>query len=162
MLDYGCGSAILGLAALRYGASEAVGVDIDKDALVSASNNCILNSLNMPLYVTFGGDDTVSDEEKSIVHNVLRGNAPGMKAFESEDAIENKSFDVTVANILAPILISLAPTLSSYTKSGGVIGLSGIVNKQAETVIKVYDEYFSDMKVENIEGDWVLITGKRR
>lgn len=49
VLDYGCGSAILGLAALRYGAASAAGVDIDVDALLSARNNCRMNDLSMDL-----------------------------------------------------------------------------------------------------------------
>jgi ribosomal protein L11 methyltransferase len=66
VLDYGCGSAILGLAALKYGASRATGTDIDKDALISAQNNCDMNGLSMDFYLA-NDDDEQSDEERSVV-----------------------------------------------------------------------------------------------
>ena len=59
VLDYGCGSAILGLSALKYGATKADGTDIDLDALISASRNCINNNLSMDLYLA---DDSELDE----------------------------------------------------------------------------------------------------
>jgi ribosomal protein L11 methylase PrmA len=55
-------------------------------------------------------------------------------------------------------LIELSKKIYSHTKINGRIGLSGIILQQAETVIKEYSKYFSDVKIENIENDWVLIT----
>jgi ribosomal protein L11 methyltransferase len=161
VLDYGCGSAILGLAALRYGATRAVGVDIDKDALVSAKNNCQMNGLSMELYITSEEkNENLSNEERSILMNSFRGKTSEFE-FADETAIGGHRFDLTVANILAPILINLAPILADYTVAGGKIALSGVVAKQADTVVATYSKYFENMSVEAVEGDWVLITGNK-
>lgn len=161
VLDYGCGSAILGLAALRFGARRATGVDIDKDAIISASNNCIMNNMNMDFYLA-DDDEGQSDEERSVVNNILKGyqltNFIPVKELEKE----GEHFDLLVANILAPILIHLAPVLASHLKVGGKIALSGLLARQAEVVIERYKEFFDDLLVEESEDDWVLITGVKR
>lgn len=161
VLDYGCGSAILGLAALRYGAAKAVGVDIDKDAIVSASNNCLINSLEMDFYLA-DDDDDQTDEERSVVNNILKGYQMNSFAPARDLEKEGPIFDLLVANILAPILIHLAPTLASHLKPGGRIALSGLVLRQAETVIERYQELFDDVKLEQSEDDWALVTGVKR
>lgn len=161
VLDYGCGSAILGLAALRYGASKAVGVDIDKDAIVSASNNCLINGLEMDFYLA-DDDDDQTDEERSVVSNILKGYQMNSFAPASDLEKEGPVFDLLVANILAPILIHLAPTLASHLKPGGRIALSGLVLRQAETVIEKYQELFDDVKLEQSEDDWALVTGVKK
>jgi ribosomal protein L11 methyltransferase len=163
VLDYGCGSAILALAALKFGATKAVGVDIDKDALVSAKNNCKLNSQHVDLYVALNNGEPadLSCEEQSIVSNQLKGFQHN-DFFESTEQISEQQFDVVVANILAPILISLAPKLFSHTKPSGFIGLSGVVASQAKLVVETYSKYFDDVEVEKKMNDWVLITGQRK
>ena len=157
VLDYGCGSAILALAAIRYGASSAVGTDIDKDALVSAYNNCKLNKLDdrVKLYLVEDGENT---EVSSIQMNNFRGNSI---AFPSVASLEGSQYDLVVANILAPILIYLAETLANHTKPGGRIALSGLVYQQQEAIINTYSKYFTNVKVEGIENDWILVTGEK-
>lgn len=95
--------------------------------------------------------------------------------------LQDRKFDLIVANILAPALIFLAPNLRSYqnwnkpkynpnlvcismfTKAGGRIALAGIVKRQADTVMKAYSSnHFELLQVEALEDDWVLITGVRR
>ena len=71
-------------------------------------------------------------------------------------------FDVTVANIIAPVLIPLAPKLAAFTKPGGKVALSGVLAFQAETVIAAYNSYFDSVCVEGVEGEWLLITGVRK
>lgn len=71
-------------------------------------------------------------------------------------------FDVTVANIIAPVLVLLAAKLASYTKVGGKVALSGVLAFQAEAVISAYIPFFDNVKVEDAEGDWVIITGVRK
>lgn len=159
VLDYGCGSAILGLAALRYGATEAVGVDIDKDALVSARNNCQLNHLDMELYFASGDSDGMGDEEKSVAMSAMRGIGSHFQPLA--DLKISRQFDIVVANILAPILLQLAPSLALKTKPGGWIGLSGIWGPQSDSIIKRYKEYFSEVVVEDTEEEWVLVTARK-
>jgi ribosomal protein L11 methyltransferase len=158
ILDVGTGSGLLGLAALRYGAVKAVGTDIDKDALVNALMNCEQNKLSMELYLA-SEDDCVSDEEKSIAMLSSRGSN---YEFPNVSQLKEEEFDLTVANILAPILITLAPAIAANTKSGGLVALSGLVTQQADRVISEYSKYFVDMKVEEAEEDWVVVTGKRK
>lgn len=155
VLDYGCGSAILGLAALKYGASKADGTDIDLDALISASRNCINNNLSMDLYLA---DDSELDEVQSIVMNQLRGSNSNVN-FLPVSKIQDKKYDLVVANILAPILISLAPQLAKHTKQNGKIALSGLVIQQKDVLINRYAEFFDDVILEESEDDWILITG---
>lgn len=167
ILDYGCGSAILGLAALRFGAKSAVGVDIDRDALTSAKNNCELNGLQMKFYLASDSADEDGDdgknlvamsETRSVAMNTLRGFNDRFDAVESLD----EQFDLVVANILAPILNYLAPALAQYTRPGGKIALSGLVQKQTQSVIAEYSKYFDDVIAEETEEDWVLVTGTKR
>eukprot|EP01032_Pedospumella_encystans_P016852 gene16852-19206_t len=146
LLDYGCGSAILALAGLRFGAATATGVDIDVDSLHSAQRNCQLNNLHVDLYLT-DPDDTETFEE-------LRGERllkPTAVEKTSTSLLADK-FDVTVANIIAPVLIPLAPKLAASTKPGGKVALSGVLAFQAETVIAAYKPYFDDVCVEDVEG----------
>jgi ribosomal protein L11 methyltransferase len=158
VLDYGTGSGLLGLAALLYGASEAAGTDIDRDALANCQSNCLLNGLHMDLY-TVSEEDCDSAEEQSVAMQSSRGSGTD---FRTVAALDGKQFDLTVANILAPILMSLAPELAARTKAGGRICLSGLVTLQADRVSEVYSEFFDDMKVEDTEEDWVVLTGRRK
>jgi ribosomal protein L11 methyltransferase len=168
VLDFGCGSAILGLAALRYGAASADGIDIDRDALASAKNNCELNGLKMGLYLaTEEEEDSPSSaaqtEAQSVAMNALRGgSATDGYPFPLAQELQGRRYDLVVANILAPILIYLAPQLAEQTKPGGRIALSGLVMQQAQTVMAAFIEQgFEEVKVEEEEENWVCITGKR-
>ena len=158
VLDYGTGSGLLGLAALRFGALEAVGTDIDKDALVNAQYNCVQNNLSMSLYFV-SEDDCSSFEEKSVSMLSSRG---ADHDFPLVRELGDKQFHLTVANILAPILVDLAPTLAARTRPKGMIAISGLVEQQSRKVIDTYSEYFEDVQICDTEEDWVMITGWRK
>ena len=140
----------------------AVGVDVDRDALLSARTNSINNGLEMQLFLHEDGP-----VEAATATNI---NTMSMSGDSNDDtfapaatALRNHTFDIVVANILAPILIDLAPQLARYTAPGtGHIALSGILDFQAAAVMQVYAEYFDDLKVEHTEGEWVLVTGRRK
>jgi len=170
LLDYGCGSAILGLAGLRYGAAEAAGVDIDVDSLISARWNAERNGLSMSLYLAkeseeeereeLGQGFLSSDEERSVMMNQFKGRGAGAESFPCVDDLQIRSFDVLVANILAPILMHLAPQFAKYLRNtGDKIALSGVLLSQADRVIEVYSKYFDNVKVEEEEDGWALIVG---
>lgn len=208
VLDYGCGSAILGIVSLVYGATSASGVDIDLDSLLSARNNCARNNVNMDLYLS-NEHSQESAEERSVSWNTLRGEANhssdllnveinsnthssirvdtgseenieiagvaenNVGAFFKSDrrakneflqlsSLQKNSFNVTVANILAPVLIQMSESLAGYVVEGGKICLSGILSGQAEKVIKSYSPYFDNTHVAEEEDGWVLITGVRK
>ena len=146
ILDYGCGSAVLALVGLSYGMKYAMGVDIDIDSLISAKSNCEMNNKSVD-FVIADEADVETDEEKSISMNQFKGKKDSNKDYHMEffkvDTIPTNYFDVTVANILAPILIQLAPMLAQYTSNNqGRIVLSGILKSQAHRVIEVYNEVF--------------------
>lgn len=167
-------SYIFCLAALQCGALKADGVDIDKDALQSARRNANRNNLAMNFYMvndSSGATEIVSnelddargiasaDEISTITMNTLRGKLG--KDIQSVSVIENKTYDLVAANILAPILINLAPNLAMHTNKGGKIALSGVMSPQAEVVMRSYRPFFTNVQVEAVEADWVIITGEK-
>ncbi len=132
VLDYGCGSGILAIAALLLGAEKATGVDIDPQALTATTDNLERNSL-----------------PKEKIELYLPDEFNGCQA------------DVTIANILAGPLVELAPIITNNTKSGGYLGLSGILADQAQDVFDTYSQFFDLNPIQQKE-DWVLITGKKK
>ncbi len=108
VLDYGCGSGLLGIAALKLGAARVVGVDLDPQALTATHENAEQNDVGKRITVQ----------------------AP-------EAALEG-SFDVVVANILAQPLIQLAPTLTAVLKPGGFLVLAGLLDRHAQEVCDAY------------------------
>jgi ribosomal protein L11 methyltransferase len=132
VLDFGCGSGILAIAALLLGAKHAVGTDIDVQALEASRDNAGRNGIaeaSFPLY--------------------LPEDLPAQQA------------DVLVANILAGPLVSLAPQLATLVKSGGRLALSGILAEQGEEVAAAYAGDFDLDPIANRDG-WVRISGRRR
>lgn len=116
VLDFGCGSGILALAALKLGAKAAVGVDNDPQALAATADNA----------------------ERNGVGDLLTVYSP-----EDEPAA---TYPVVVANILASALDALAGTLASRVAPGGVIALSGILHGQEEALIERYAEWFDELE----------------
>ncbi|RUO19032.1 50S ribosomal protein L11 methyltransferase [Aliidiomarina iranensis] len=108
-VDFGCGSGILGIAALKLGAVSCLGTDIDQQALKATHENAELN-----------------------------GVADKFSVYLPEEAPEHKA-DVVIANILAGPLRELAPNLLAYLKPGGMIAMSGILVRQAEAVMAAYE-----------------------
>jgi ribosomal protein L11 methyltransferase len=132
IIDFGCGSGILAIAALLLGARQAVGTDIDVQALEASRDNAGRNGIaeqRLPLY--------------------LPADLPAMQA------------DVVVANILAGPLVALAPQLSGLVKPGGWLALSGVLAEQGEEVAAAYAADFDLDPIALREG-WVRISGRRR
>lgn len=130
VIDFGCGSGILAIAALKLGAKSAVGIDIDPQAIIASRNNAEQNG--------------VSDR---------------LQLFLAEQKPENLQSDVVVANILAGPLKELAPIISQLVKPNGVLGLSGILETQAEAVSAAYRSDF-DLDPVAVREEWCRITGK--
>jgi len=135
LLDYGCGSGILAIAACMLGVQQADGVDIDPQALTATFDNAEVNQVTDKIK-TFMPDD-----------------------YQQQHA--NTQYDIVVANILSGPLGELAPTLAGYAKTGGDIVLSGILREQAEPLLETYSEYFK-MDAPEFEEDWVLLHGVRK
>ena len=121
VLDFGCGSGILALAALKLGAARAVGVDNDPQALLASADNAQRNGVGDRLQVFLPQD------------------APAA------------TYPVVVANILAVALESLAPTLAERVQPGGVIALSGILHGQEAALLTQYAEWFDDLEATRLD-----------
>ena len=131
LLDYGCGSGILAIAAKKLGCSPVVGTDIDPQAMVAARSNAEINGVD----ITFAlPDDAV----------------PMLGA--------DARYDIVMANILANPLQVLAPALVQRIRPGGQIVLSGVLSRQAEEVIATYSQWLTLSVWKESEG-WVCLTG---
>ncbi|MFO1388106.1 50S ribosomal protein L11 methyltransferase [Cellvibrio sp.] len=131
IVDYGCGSGILGIATLLMGAKKVIGVDIDPQALLATTENAKRN--NLP--------------------------EDAMPVFLPKDC-PNFQSDMMLANILAGPLAELAPALNAMTKVGGKICLSGILAIQADAVKAAYAQWFDFDPIATQE-EWVRITGTK-
>lgn len=133
VLDFGCGSGILAIAALKLGAACAVAIDHDPQALEATAANAEINGVSERLLI---------------------------RAPTAPDATSDRA-DVLVANILSGPLIALAPTLQRAIAAGGQIALAGLLLDQAATVAAAYHEWFDLHPSPPLE-DWVLLSGPRR
>lgn len=133
VIDYGCGSGILGIAALLLGAQRVIAVDNDPQALLATRANAERNHIAPERLVT-----------------CLPGQLP-----------DDGPADVMVANILAGPLQELAPLLTGLTRPGGRIALSGILAEQAEAVASAYRAAFELAPIAQ-RAEWVRIDGVRQ
>lgn len=136
VIDYGCGSGILGVAALLLGAKKVYATDIDPQAVLATKQNAELNGVLENLYVEL-------PEEFN-------------ETFKAQQA------DVLVANILAGPLMSLAEEFSTLIKSEGEFALAGVIEEQVADVSSVYSEFFDIVEVEKREENWCRISGSRK
>ena len=135
VLDYGCGSGILAIAALKLGAAHATGMDIDPQALIASQHNAADN-----------------------------GVAGRLTLVGSDAAIEGK-FDVVVANILAAPLVQCAVSSTSRLSRGGMLALSGVLCEQVRDVRAAYAPWieFDEPAFREQDGQtWSRLTGIRR
>jgi len=112
VIDFGCGSGILGICALKHGAAKVWGIDNDPQAITATAENARKNQ--------------VDDKLEAI----LPGQTP------------SQLVDIVMANILAAPLLELAPLFADHTKPGGFVVLSGILDSQAQTIINAYQPWF--------------------
>ncbi|MEF1311388.1 50S ribosomal protein L11 methyltransferase [Vibrio mytili] len=132
VIDFGCGSGILAIAAIKLGAEKVIGIDIDPQALQASRDNAERNG--------------VADQ----LHVYLPQNQP-----------QGLSADVVVANILAGPLRELAAVIKSLVKPNGHLAMSGVLDTQAEDVANYYrDQLHIDPIVE--QNEWCRISGRKQ
>jgi ribosomal protein L11 methyltransferase len=135
VVDYGCGSGILAVAALKLGAAKALGVDNDPQALSASRDNCARNQLpETALDVALPGAETITAWQRQA--------------------------DLVVANILAGPLMALSETLLGLLQPGGTLMLSGLLNTQAAELCAHYSDRLQ-LTVVGEREDWVCLRGTR-
>jgi ribosomal protein L11 methyltransferase len=133
VIDYGCGSGILAIAALKLGAQSAVGIDLDPQALLASRDNAQRNGVSDRL---------------------------ALQPADADSATTGPA-DILLANILAGPLEQLAPQLSGLVRPGGRLVLSGILQQQAAPLARCYCAWF-EMEPPAIQDDWVRLSGIRK
>lgn len=132
VIDFGCGSGILAIAAIKLGAAKVVGIDIDPQALLASKDNAQRN-----------------------------GVADQLEVYLPQDQPEGLIADVVVANILAGPLRELNAIIKSLVKPNGVLAMSGVLDTQAEDVANHYrDELHIDPIIE--QSEWCRISGRKQ
>lgn len=134
LLDMGCGSGILSIAALLLGAGTVTGVDIDQLAVKISHENAALNGV---------------DNENLALHcgNVLSDGALA-------DRLGEKQYDVIVANIVADVIIAMAPLFARYLKKDGFLVVSGIISERAGEVLSVLQNTSFAVQEVREDNDW--------
>lgn len=132
VLDYGCGSGLLAIAALALGAESASGVDIDPQALDATRNNAVKNSCL---------------DRLEVCQPAETGTRP--------------RYDVLVANILSGTLIDLGAQIGSLMRANAPLALTGILAEQANDVRIAWADW-AELEIGNQIDDWVLLTGRKR
>ncbi|WP_095497009.1 50S ribosomal protein L11 methyltransferase [Paraferrimonas haliotis] len=132
VVDFGCGSGILAIAALKLGAAHVTGIDIDPQAIEASQENARRNGVEQKLSLYLPNDQP--DELKA---------------------------EVLVANILAGPLKELAPLIAERVQSGGLLALSGLLQEQADELREHYSQWF-EMDEPAHKEDWSRLTGVRK
>jgi len=141
VLDVGCGSGILSIVALKLGASEVVGTDLDPDCMTSTHDNMEVNHLDQKLGTFYVGnliDDT-----------------------ELQEKAGTEEFDIVVANILADVIIPMAPVIPARLKKGGYFITSGIIDFKENDVKEAIEKAGLEVVEINHQGEWVNITARK-
>ena len=131
VIDYGCGSGILAIAAAKLGAEKILATDIDKQALIATKDNM---------------------EKNHIAEDLIETCFP--------DTLAKEPVDLLIANILSGPLVELAEIFSQLTKANGAIVLSGILEEQTNDIKEAYTPYFNNIIITQ-KNDWIRVTGIR-
>ena len=140
ILDVGCGSGILSIIALKMGAAEVNGTDIDEDCITSTKTNIQRNYKGTAAYQFYTGNLT---DDRALQKKV------------------GKEYDIVVANILADIIIGMAAVIYSLVKKEGIFITSGIINFKEEAVKEALKMAGFTIVEVNTQGEWVNVTAKK-
>ena len=131
VVDFGCGSGILGIAALKLGAARVIGIDIDPQAIQASRDNAMRN-----------------------------GVADQIELYLPADQPQDVEADVVVANILAGPLRELAPLIAGHGKAGSLMALSGVLESQAPELDTIYGQWF-EMDPTAVKEEWCRLSGRK-
>ena len=141
ILDVGCGSGILGMLALKFGAAHSVGTDLDPCAIDATHENMEVNGISKDKY------------------EVMIGNIIDDKAVQ--DRVGYERYDIVVANILADVLVELTPVITHQLKKGGIYITSGIIDDKEQTVVDAVKAAGMEVLDVTYQGEWVCVTARK-
>lgn len=141
VLDVGCGSGILSIVALKLGASEVVGTDLDADCMISTHENMKVNHLDEKLGTFYVGN---------LIDDV-----------NLQKQVGTEEYDIVVANILADVIIPMAPVIPDRLRKGGYFITSGIIDFKEDEVRDAIEKTGLKVIEINHQGEWVNITAQK-
>ena len=141
ILDVGCGSGILGMLALKFGAKHSVGTDLDPCAIDATYENMDNNGISRDQY------------------EVMIGNIIDDK--EVQDKVGYEKYDIVAVNILADVLVPLTPVIIHQLKKGGIYITSGIIEDKEEVVVEAVKKAGLEVLEVNHQGEWVSVTARK-
>lgn len=141
VLDVGCGSGILSIVALKLGASEVVGTELDADCMISTHENMKVNHLDEKLGTFYVGN---------LIDDV-----------DLQKQVGTEEYDIVVANILADVIIPMAPVIPDRLRKGGYFITSGIIDFKEDEVRDAIEKTGLKVIEINHQGEWVNITAQK-
>ncbi len=141
ILDVGCGSGILGMLALKFGAAYSVGTDLDPNAIDASHENMEVNGISREQY-------------EVMIGNIIDDQAV-------QDAVGYERYDVVAANILAEVLVPLTPVIVRQMKTGGIYITSGIIDGKETAVAEAVKAAGLEVLEVNRQGEWVSVTARK-
>ena len=141
-LDLGSGSGILSIAALRLGAASAIGVDIDPKAEDIARENAAYNGYAAPEFIALTGNVT---EDKALMQELSR-----------------QEYDLVLVNIVADVIIGLAPVLPQFLTENSLLICSGILDVRLQDVTAALEQAGLEIQMIRAKEDWRCVSAKRR
>ena len=141
ILDVGCGSGILGMLALKFGANHSLGTDLDPCAIDATHENMEVNGIRKDQY------------------EVMIGNIIDDKAVQ--DAVGYEKYDIVAANILADVLVPLTPVIIHQMKPGAVYITSGIIEDKENVVVEAVKAAGLEVLEVNHQGEWVSVVARK-
>ena len=141
ILDVGCGSGILGMLALKFGAAYSVGTDLDPCAVEATHENMQGNGIRPGQY-------------EVMIGNLI--NDP-----EIQERVGYEKYDIVAANILADVLVELTPVIVSRLKPGGIYITSGIIDDKEQTVVEAVERAGLEVLEVTYQGEWVSVTARK-
>ena len=141
ILDVGCGSGILGMLALKFGAKHSLGTDLDPCAIDATHENMEVNGIRKDQY------------------EVMIGNIIDDKAVQ--DVVGYEKYDIVAANILADVLVPLTPVIIHQMKPGAVYITSGIIEDKEQVVVEAVKAAGLEVLEVNHQGEWVSVVARK-
>ena len=141
VLDVGCGSGILGMLALKFGAGHSLGTDLDPCAIDATHENMEVNGIR-------------KDQYEVMIGNIIDDTAV-------QDAVGYEKYDIVAANILAEVLVPLTPVILHQLKPGGIYITSGIIDDKETKVVETVKAAGLEVLEVNHQGEWVSVVARK-